>query len=572
MNELELEGENEDNAKEHLGLNFNITNNAWINSGLITLAQHLNRIIEEDPRFEVDIEFNSDNIFVKGMNDSPYAVISQAIHNIAARGTYNFSTAFKIINNKSGANYTEPKVFPNQKDDIKATIEIFDSEREILKDNKQSDGKKQQIWKMRMSYFGSKDNYLKIGLNLKDQSVFKKLREFKDGKEMCPICGMPSNTLIEMKQFFNPLSSEHHNNVVEGVSTDIRKKVKACPKCIILCYFALFDYHIPFFYIPGKETYLVIPNTPNIETLSIINNNLSLKGQFTDFTDPACTSYATNIQSLPYKSKSAALLALLHNIINKYSRIPSKELPTSPFMEVPQEKFIDMVEWLFISKNSYSITHMRVNEKVYEILTSQKDPGGDKVYLVPDVLCRFSFDVFDENDIERFYNGLLKLDAKEISEGLFKMAKKSISKADKIKMYSAGNESSPLDIFRKVFLSRIMEVSTMLEEGVKKACEEIGEKIGRGFSSDVGMMTKFAYAASTDDFRSAVADALFRLAKKTALNEGESYYFGEESLKTLLKSLESADFEDIRNYFVSFMSIYALSENYKKQKKSREGR
>ena len=118
------------------------------------------------------------------------------------------------------------------------------------------------------------------------------------------------------------------------------------------------------------------------------------------------------------------------------------------------KKFIDMVEWLFISKNSYSITHMRVNEKVYEILTSQKDPmGGDKVYLVPDVLYRFSFDVFDENDIERFYNGLLKLDAKKISEGLFKMAKKSISKADKIKMYSAGNESSPLDIFRKVVYS-----------------------------------------------------------------------------------------------------------------------
>ena len=133
MNELELEGENEDNVKEHLGLNFNITNNAWINSGLITLAQHLNRIIEEDLRFEVDIEFNSDNIFVKGMNDSPYAVISQAIHNIAAGGTYNLSTAFKIINNKSGANYTKPKEYPNQKGDVKATIEIFDSERKIVK-------------------------------------------------------------------------------------------------------------------------------------------------------------------------------------------------------------------------------------------------------------------------------------------------------------------------------------------------------------------------------------------------------------------------------------------------------
>jgi len=180
MNESVLEGKNNDNTMEHIELNFNITNNAWINSGLITLAQNLNRIIEEYPGLEVNVGFNYDGFSVTRRNDSPCDIISQAIHNIAARGTYNFSTAFKIINDESGANYTKPKSYPNQKEDFQDTIEILDVERKILKDNRYSDtSKNQKIWKMRMSYLAdpkyARKNYLDIGLNLKNQNIFKKL-------------------------------------------------------------------------------------------------------------------------------------------------------------------------------------------------------------------------------------------------------------------------------------------------------------------------------------------------------------------------------------------------------------
>lgn len=565
MNEVDLEsGGKKNNGKEHTEMTLNITNNSWINTGLIALAQNLREWFED----KVDVEFHEDYISISGREEELYNSISQALHNLAAEGTYNFSTAFKIINNEGNANYTKPKPYPDKKGDVKTTREILDFERKILKDKKQSDGKKQQIWKMRMSYFGSEDNYLKIGLNLKDQGVFEKLRKIKDRKEICPICGMTTDILIEMKQFLNPLSSEHHNNVVDGVSTDIRKKAKTCPKCVILCYFSLFDNHIPFFYIPGKETYLAIPNTANLETLKIINNNLSLKGQCVKFSDSKCTSYSTNINFLPHKSKSASMLALLHNVKNRYSEIPSDELSYSPFMEVTKEKFIDMIEWLFISKNSHSITHIRANEKVYNLLNPHKDPvNGDNVFLVPDVLHNLSFGIFDENGMEQFYNGILKLNTQKISDGLFKMAKESISKSNGLRMRFRAQGSSPLYLFKELFLDKIMEVSTMLEESVRKACKDVAETIGKGFSEDIGMMTKFAYASSPADFRSAIEDASFRLAKTSALNNDKNYWLGEDSMEMLFGSLESAKFDDIKSYFVSFMSVYALSENYKNRKK-----
>ena len=565
MIEVDLESEGKKNDdKEYTEMTLNITNNSWINNGLIALAQNLREWFED----KVDVEFYEDYISISGREEELYNSISQALHNLAAEGTYNFSAAFKIINNEVNANYTNPKPYPDKKGDGKVSIEILDSERKLLKDKKQSDAKKQQIWKMRMSYFGSEDNYLKIGLNLKDQGVFEKLRKNKDRKEICPICGMTTDILIEMKQFLNPLSSEHHNNVVDGVSTDIRKKAKTCPKCVILCYFSLFDNYIPFFYIRGKETYLAIPNTANLEILKIINNNLSLKGQCVKFSDSKCTSYSTNINFLPHKSKSASMLALLHNVKNRYSEIPSDDLSYSPFMEVTKEKFIDMIEWLFISKNSHSITHIRANENVYNLLNPHKDPvNGDNVFLVPDVLHNLSFGIFDENGMEQFYNGILKLNTKKISDGLFKMAKESISKSNGLRMRFRAQGSSPLYLFKELFLDKIMEVSTMLEESVRKACKEVAETIGKGFSEDIGMMTKFAYASSPADFRSAIEDASFRLAKTSALNKDKNYWLGEDSMEMLFGSLESAKFDDIKSYFVSFMSVYALSENYKNRKK-----
>ncbi len=112
-----------------------------------------------------------------------------------------------------------------------------------------------------------------------------------------------------------------------------------------------------------------------------------------------------------------------------------------------------------------------------------------------------------------------------------------------------------------------MEVSTMLEENLRKAYKEVAKTIGNGFSEDVGMMTKFAYASSPADFRNAIEDASFRLAKTSALNKDKNYWLSEDSMEMLFGSLESAKFEDIKSYFVSFMSVYALSENYKNRKK-----
>jgi hypothetical protein len=79
-------------------------------------------------------------------------------------------------------------------------------------------------------------------------------------------------------------------------------------------------------------------------------------------------------------------------------------------------------------------------------------------------------------------------------------------------------------------------------------------------------MTKFAYASSTREFKMALEDAIFRLAKKSALDKNESNYVSEDSLKIIFDSLNSEQFSDIKNNFVSFMSVSAISKNYQNNK------
>ncbi len=545
-------------------VDFYVTTNPWINNGLFILAQKIKEQASNSGE-PIEVTYGNDKITIKNPNNVLNSV-AIALHDLAAEGTYNFSTTFKIINIDRDGKYQPPKQYPDQEGENKKTIDILDDERDVLKNKNQKVDKKQQIWKQRVSYFGSYDNYLTIGLHLKDEDVFTKLQNFSDGGKNCPVCGSMTNSLTDIKQFSNPLSGEHHNNIVEGTSPNIRKTVSACPKCVILTYFALFNRYIPFYQVPNKGTYLTLPNTTNIEILKIINNNLSLKGQFIDFSMPDTIYYSSNIKSIPFKTPSAALLALLHNVVNRYSVV--REKMSFDFMNVPKERFVEMVEWLFIEKNRFSITHIRADERLYDILSAHEDLANNKkVYLVPDVLSKISFINFDENDIRFFYDGLLKLDGKKLSQALFKMAKGSVSDRIVILGYLEGG-SSPLDLFKKVFLRHILGVNRMLNDDEKEACEDVAKTIGKGFSKDVGMMTKFAFAANEEDFRNAIADATFRLAKKTALNEGETYYLKEASMKLLLSSLGNLPFDEIKNYFVSFMSVNALTENYRLSKGS----
>lgn len=522
----------------------------------------------------VDIDYTEGCITLSSENQDIFDCIAKTLHIMAAKGTYNFSTTFKILNcpppKGAGASYTPPMEYPKNKNETKDNIHILDGERGILKKNKITDtSKNQQIWKQRMSYLekGS-NNYFKIGLNLDKHKTYNDIKELNEGTKNCPVCGQMVNKLSDVKQFVNPFSGEHHNNVEEGFNMAGlgRKQIKACPKCITACYFSLFNRHIPFYYIPNKDTYLAIPNTSNLEVLKKIDNNLSCRGQYIDFTHEACTRYSTNIQSLPERTKSSAMLTLLHNIKNKYSKGELEELPGPIFEEISKDEFMEIIEWWFISK-SYNIIHIKANEKIYDILVPLPDPvTNEDVYLIPDVLFNIRFVTFDENDVEKFYNGVLKLDSKNISYSLFRLAKESISKADGIYITYRPQGHPPLELLKDLFLDKIMEVSTMLDKEIREASREIAKSIGKGFSEDVGMMTKFAYSTRAEDFRDALKEGSFRLAKMSALDKNKSFWLDENSMQILQDAIDSENFNKIKNYFVSFMSIYALTENYRKRK------
>ncbi len=547
-------------------ITFYSTNNAWANNGLIMMAQKMFYGYED----EIEVEYADDSISFKSSVDIPVTdFIAKTMQTLAGKGTYNISTAFKVLNNeeKLDSNYSFSD-YPLKKGDARKTENITDKERDCLKKKKYSDNKKkQQIWKMRMSYFGSEDVYLKMGLNFKGQPLFKKLTSYEKGKNICPLCGMPSKTMEDVKEFYNPLFGEHHNNEVEGIGAT-RKKAKICPKCTILSYFTLFDYYIPFYRTRKGEVYLTIPNTMNLDTLKKISGNLSSNGQYIDFSDGKCTSYRTNIKSLPTTSRSASLIALLHNIKNKYHQNEPESLGIG-FEEVTEEDFKEITEWLFISK-SRRITQIKSDENIYKILEPFKDKRGPDVYLVPHFLNSFSFDIFNENEVEKFFNGILTFDSKKIADGLFRISKESISNTNKMWVKYLPQNSSPLYLFTELFLGKIMGESTMLEDNLKDACKSLGKTIGKGFSEDVGMLTKFAYSSGPDEFKKALEDASFRLAKISALDANKSFYLDANYLETLMNSMNQDNFSDLKTYFVSFMSSYVLSENYRKKQKQKK--
>lgn len=549
-------------------IKFYSTNNPWANNGMIIMAQEMQRYYED----EIEVIYHNDGVLLKASNEDKKITdyIAEAMHTLAGAGTYNFSATFKILNNNEelDSNYQPPKEYPTKKGEAKGEIiEITDREREFLKkfnDNK----KKQQVWKMRMSYFGKDDkSYLDLGINIKEHSSFKKLISFEKGKNICPLCGMPSKAMEDVKEFFNPLFGEHHNNELDGIGAT-RKKAKICPKCTILSYCSLFDYYIPF-YRTQKEVYLAIPNTMNLSILEKVSNNLSLKGQYIDFHDNECRSYGTNIKNLPTNSKSASLIALLHNIKNKYHHSEPESLEMDFFQDINEKEFNEITEWLFISK-SHKITQIKANENIYRILEPFNDKKGPDVYLVPHFLNSFSFDIFNENEVEKFFNGILTLDSKKIADGLFRISKESISNANKMWVKYLPQNSSPLYLFTELFLEKIMGESTMLDDNLKDACKSLGKTIGKGFSEDVGMLTKFAYSSGPDEFKKAVEDASFRLAKISALDTNKSFYLDANYLETLMNSMNQDNFSDLKTYFVSFMSSYVLSENYRKKQNQKK--
>lgn len=546
-------------------IKFYSTNNPWMNNGMVIMAQEMQRYYED----EIEIRYDKDSIFLRSNNENKDIMeyIAETMQTLAGNGTYNFSTTFKILNNEKnlGTNYSPGKTYPDSNEDLKETIKIStDEELSYLKKRKHKPNKEEKVWKMRSSYLGKHGEYFSIGLNFKDHKTLENLILDKENKINCPLCGMPSKTLETVRQFFNPLANEHHNNKLDGVGQ--RKEAsKICTKCVISCYFSLFSPYIPFYYVASnRETCFAIPDTVDINVLKKVNNNLSLRGQYIDFSDPSCESYGTNIKNLPNKSKSASLLALLHNIKNEYHL----DEPKSLFESLDENEFNEISEWLFFTFKKgrvlqiKNIKQIKSAKAIYNILEPFQDIMNDKdIYLIPDFLNKFSFDIFNENEVEMFFNGILTLNSKKLTEGLFRLAKESVSRIDKIRP----NTSFPLALFTNVFLGKIMEESTMLDNNLKDAYKNIAETVGKGFREDVGMLTKFAYSSSPREFKKALEEASFRLAKISAADEKMNFYLNANHLGTVLDSINHANFEDAKNYFVSFMSAYVLWENSKKR-------
>lgn len=527
-------------------ITFHITNNPWINNGI---ARMINSIKNDE---NIDINLSKDSATLSSKGNILNNIADEIIY-LAYSGTYYFSPAFKIINKYGNSKY-EPPDYPNSAKDAKVKWTITEDDRKVLKKYKFDYKIKQQVFKRRDSYLGNQnsksDNYQKNGINFKESKEFKKILKNKFGKNFCSSCGYFSKEMIPITQMFNPLVNEHHNNKIEGIG-NIREKIKICPNCFTMAMFSLFDKYIPFYTDSKRDTKLFLPNVNDLELLVKINNNLSLKSQFIDFENAEIINYSTNIKSLRNKYDSLALLTVLHNIQNIYSKDEINNL----FEDLNNNELMEIVDWVVINKKSKKISRIKANSNIYKILKVQKYEGKD-IYLVLDFFNKFQFSNYNESEVEKFYNSFLELDQNAIANSLFKMAKSNPT-------INTQNNGNPFYLLNRIFLDLIMGEINMLNNEIKSACKSVSKSIGQIFSKDIGMMTKFAYATDEEVFKQYIEEATFLMAKKSALVD-ENIYLNSKDLEILLDNLNKDNFKEIKNYFVSFMSSSALYNNYKK--------
>ncbi|WP_298523159.1 hypothetical protein [uncultured Methanobrevibacter sp.] len=526
-------------------IKFNITNNAWNNNGLVRL------IIELKKNFFNDVLINEydDCVILFSNTDKDISFYLNAVINyLAIYGTYNFSQIFKIINyNLNLTNKFVPnKEYPNEKTDFKKTKDITKDYRDELKEKgiKTVVKSKEQIWKQRMSYINSSDKYLSHGLKFESTSDFKKMIENEFKNKTCPNCGSISKYQINILQSINPLINEHHNNENEGFSTNFRKNPQFCPNCLYLSWLSVFDKYIPFY--KSGDVFLALPNIENLNILEKIATNLSLDSQYINFSDPNVMNYNSNIKNFNNNSKYAALLSLLHNIQNNFS----KDVDDDVFQMFTETELMDIVDWIFITKDSFSINRIQANRNVYKILIAQKDTKGNDIYLVNDFLNKINFGRFMSHQIDKFFKSFLELDYNNIALSLFEMLKSEIS-------FFGGYY--PIFLFKEIFLNQIMGEILMLDRNFKEACRSIASNIGKSFYKDVGLLSKFAYATDKQSFNQYIEEAFFLMAKKSALSDVEFYSNGKE-LEVFFDEFENEDFAEVKSYFVSFMSSSALYE------------
>lgn len=533
---------------------FDLTNNAWINNGFCRLAN----FIENNFADKIFVSISHSSIVFKS-EENILEYIVRSIEYFAKDGTYNISQAFKIINKHSDSKYKFSD-FP-EKGQFKQTMQISEHDKKILKDYSNIPARgKQQIWKMRASYFGSNtNNYLNYGLNFKSSDLFSNLVNDDVKKNNCINCGNFFNKSMESKQSFNPLLNEHHNNKIDGFSSNSRKKVKLCPTCNLGAFVSLFDKYLPF-YNASNITAIFLPNIFDFKLLFKIINNLSLPSQFIDFNLSSTFKYSTNVKFLENNNCiSLALLTVLHNIQNNYSKDDVDDL----FQELNNDELMQIVEWIYIIKDSFKIHRIKANSNIYKILKSQRDKNNKKVFLITDVFNKISIKNISDNELEDFYNSFLVLDQEKIAKNLFKLTKIKIS--DFI-VYDKGYS---LYLFKEIFLNIIMDVINMIEEDLKIACKNIAKEMGKSFYNDVGMLTKFAYATDEGIFKNVIEEASFLMAKKSVLSD-KNFYLNSNDLEILLDNINGDNFNEIKNYFVSFMSANAIYTNYNQNRPKKE--
>ena len=536
-------------------ITFNITNNAWVNNGLARLIVELNKHFYDD----VSINKKGDAFVLSSNTDKDIDFyLNEIILYLAAYGTYNFSQVFKSINKNLNYSFNLPKEYPNVNDDFKSKEDISKEIRDDLKKfDKRQVKPKEQIWKMRRSYINNSNNYLKYGLNFISTAESKKLFENEFKNSICPNCGLISKNMIEMKQSFNPLINEHHNNEIDGFSTNFRKKSKFCPNCFYLSLISVFDKFIPF-YSNNNQIILALPNIYDFNILEKIVINLSLDSQFINFSDPNIIGYNTNIKNFSNNiSKSANLLCLLNNIQNNFS----KDYNDDVFQIFTENELMNIVDWIFITKDSsYSINRIKASNNVYKILKSKKDKNGNDIYLVNDFFNKINFKSVSPYQVEKFFNSFLKLDYQKISLSLFDIFKSDVD------FY--GN-SYPIYLFKEFFLNQILGEIIMLNDSFKKSSKSIAETIGKAFYTDVGLLSKFAYATDKKIFNETIEEAFFLMAKRSSLSD-EKFYPNRNELEIFFNEFDNEDFNEVKSYFVSFMSSSALYAKYSETNKNND--
>ncbi len=564
-------------------ITFNITNDPWINNGIILFTQmvsNLSSILKP-------LEVNSHQISLKFDEtlDRNYIaeIIFKQIGIPLINKIFTLTTPVKIINRKfeSTINKITDK---NGFIKIDESINFTDEQSQFLQEKNIKNDKNSEIVRVRFNFLGLKKEFNKLQTEFKNDFVkILDQENISKNSKICVICSSPYFKGDKLRQVIVPFLSGHHNLNIRGISGSTYD-LEGCPKCVLMGKLSLLDSNLIFTRIgkgKNKITYIFLPIFTDFKLLNHFKNNLSNRIGLYDWDDPEWEYYNTNVKNIQNIDPRNILLTIYCRIVNNWSpEIKNMVLNSffddfikiSPIESVKRE----LTNWAVIEVNKGQI--VSIKGKIYHIN-----------WFVFDLVKKFSFQkritpykstesaeiAYETNEtsicelISKIKSPeVLKIPEKIANAIIFNDFRALVNVFFESYKQNKKNIRYPITGFIEYLIYYLKVKNVELKEDKIKAIRTLSFTIASALYRDVGLISKLYNATSRPELKNVLSEMLFRLYKNTIKEESQS--ISPDKYERLLNLIESENWKEIQSLLVAFVCIYSINKMNKEDIKKNE--